>query len=83
MTTKIKHHTIVETLKIIETVEDGESKASLFRERGIPEGTICGWMREENKLHSFVDSTEDEVGRKETRLCEHSEIDECLCKWFL
>jgi hypothetical protein len=42
-------------------------------------------MKEENKLHSFVDSIEDDVGlqRKKTELCEHSEVDECLYKWFL
>jgi hypothetical protein len=47
--------------------------------------TIRGWMKEENKLHSFVDSIEDDTGlqRKKTRLCEHSEAYECLYKLFL
>jgi transposase-like protein len=40
MTTKRKNYTIVEKLKIIERVKNGESKASLFHEHGIPEGTI-------------------------------------------
>jgi hypothetical protein len=44
-----------------------------------------GWIKEENKLRLFVDSIEDDIGlqRKKTRLCEHSEVDECLYKWFL
>jgi hypothetical protein len=85
MTTKRKNYTIVEKLKIIERFMNGESKASLFCERGIPEGTIHGCMKEENKLRSFVDSIEDDIGlqRKKTRLCEHSKVDECLYKWFL
>jgi hypothetical protein len=35
-------------------------------------------MKEENKLCSFVDSIEDDIGlqKKNTRLCEHSEVDE-------
>jgi transposase-like protein len=38
--TKRKNYTIVEKLKIIERVKKGKSKTSLFREHGIPEGTI-------------------------------------------
>jgi hypothetical protein len=56
--TKNKNYTIIEKLKIIERVKNGESKASLFCECGIPEGTICGWMKEENKLRLFVDFIE-------------------------
>jgi antitoxin component YwqK of YwqJK toxin-antitoxin module len=62
MTTKRNNYTIVEKLKTIERVKNGESKASLFRKRGIPEGTISGWMKEGNKLRSFVYSIEDDVG---------------------
>jgi hypothetical protein len=59
-----------------------ESEASLFCEYGIPEGTVHGWMKEENKLSLFVDSIEDTVGQqnKKIRLCEHGEVDKCLCK---
>jgi hypothetical protein len=42
MTTKRKNYTIVKKLKFIERVKNGKSKASLFCERGIPEGTIRG-----------------------------------------
>jgi hypothetical protein len=81
----MKNCTVKKKLKIIERVKNGESKASLFREREIPEGTIRGWMKEGNKLHSFVYSIEDDAGlqRKKTRFYEHSEVDECLCKWSL
>jgi hypothetical protein len=33
---------MAEKFKIIETAKKGKSKASLFCERGIPEGTIRG-----------------------------------------
>jgi transposase-like protein len=83
--TKIKNYTTVEKLKIIERVKNGKSKASLFCEHGVPEGTIRSWMKEENKLRSLVDSIEDGIGlqKKKTRLHGHSEVDKCLCKWFL
>jgi hypothetical protein len=69
----------------VSRVENGESKASLFHERGIPEGKTRGWIKEENKLRSFVYSVEDDVRLRsmKTRLCDHNEVDECLYKWFL
>jgi hypothetical protein len=60
MTDKGNDYTVVEKLKIIERVKNGESNANLFRECGIQEGTI---------LRSFVDPIEDDAGlqRKKTR----------------
>jgi hypothetical protein len=66
--TKRKYYTIVEKLKIIERVKNGESKVILFCKRGIPEGTIHSWMKEENKLHQSVDSIEDDVGLQRRKL---------------
>jgi hypothetical protein len=38
---------------------------------------------DEKKVHLFLDFIDDDVGlqRKKTRLCEHSEVDECLYEW--
>jgi hypothetical protein len=41
MMTKRRNYTITEKLKIIERVKNGKSKASLFHQCKIPEGTIC------------------------------------------
>jgi hypothetical protein len=72
----------MEKLKVIETVQNAESKFNLFCKCGIPEGIICSWMKEEVQLHLFLYSLEDDIGprRKKTRLCENSYVDKCLCK---
>jgi hypothetical protein len=57
MTTKRKNYISVEKLETIERVRNGQSKATLFRDCEIPEGTSRGWTKEE-KLRSLVHSTE-------------------------
>jgi hypothetical protein len=61
MMTKRKNYTTIRKLKITERVTKGKSTASLFHESGTPKGIIHGWMKEENKLHSSVDVTEDDI----------------------
>jgi len=65
----------------MEIFKSGKSEDNLFYEFGIPEGTMCGCMKEEGKLCSFVDSIEDEWGlqRKEPAF----DVVECFYKWFL
>jgi hypothetical protein len=50
MSTKKKTYTIKEKFGIITGVKRGDSKASLFWEFGVPEGTIRGWMKDEDKV---------------------------------
>lgn len=85
MSAKRKTYTIKEKLCIIERVKRGDSKSSLFREFGVPEGTIRGWMKEEEKLLSFVDQVDDKIGldRKKARLSDAGDVDECLFTWFV
>jgi hypothetical protein len=72
-------------LKNIEVVKNSKSKGTLFHKCGIQEGMIHGWMKEEEKLVMFVDFIEDDIAlqRKKTRLCENSDVDKCLYKWFI
>jgi hypothetical protein len=49
-------------------VKRGYSKASLFREFGVPEGTIRGWMKEEDKLRLSVDQVDDKIGLDRKKL---------------
>lgn len=62
MTTKRTNDTIVEKLKLSEELRMANQKTSLSRACGIPEGIVHGWMKEENKLCSFVDSIENDIG---------------------
>jgi hypothetical protein len=48
MTTKRENYTIREKFKIIKKSQEWQIKASLFCKRGIPEGTICGWVKTED-----------------------------------
>ena len=40
----------------------GKTKASLSRVCGVPEGTIWGWMKEEDKLRNFINTVDSEIG---------------------
>jgi hypothetical protein len=53
MTTRRENYTITEKFKIIKRVKNGKLKTSLFHKCGILEWTICGWMKTEDKLHSY------------------------------
>lgn len=85
MPQKRKAYTVGEKLKIIDRVKSGETKANLSRVYGVPEGTIRGWMKEEDKLRNFVNTVESEIGlqRKKNKLGQNSDLDECLYRWFL
>jgi hypothetical protein len=69
-----KNYIIVKELRIINRDMNTKSKATSFCECGIPEGAIHGWTKAENKSHSFIDSTGDDIGlqRKKTTPCKHS-----------
>jgi hypothetical protein len=50
-------------------VKRSNSKVSLFCEFGVPEGTVHGHMKEEDKLRLSVDQVDDKIGldRKKAR----------------
>lgn len=53
-----------EKLEAIDRVHDGESKASVARDIGVPESTLRGWCKSESKLRSSAkrsSSSESEV----------------------
>ncbi|XP_069687968.1 tigger transposable element derived 5-like [Periplaneta americana] len=82
---KRKSYSVKEKLAVIARIKNGESKSSIKKQCGIPEGTLRGWLDDEAKLLSFVNRVEDEVGlcRKRTRLGKHTTLDECLYIWYL
>jgi hypothetical protein len=48
MTSERQNYTIIEKFKIMKRVKTGKVKASLRHKRGIPEETICGWVKTED-----------------------------------
>jgi hypothetical protein len=51
-------YTTNENLGIIDKLKCSGLKASLLQEFGVPDGTIHGLMKEEDKLKIFVDQVE-------------------------
>jgi hypothetical protein len=85
MFTKRKTYTIKEK-GIIDRMRCGDSKSSLFWEFGVLDGTICGWMKEEDKLRYSVDQVDGKIGlnrKKKARWSDVREVGECLYAWFV
>jgi len=52
MATKRKKssYTVEDKLKAVSRVRNGERQCVVYRELGIPESTLRGWIRDEDKL---------------------------------
>ena len=58
MSQKQKSYSVAEKLKIIDRV----------CVCGVPEGTIWGWMKEEDKLRNFVNMVDSEIGLQRKKI---------------
>ncbi|XP_049785261.1 protein distal antenna-like [Schistocerca cancellata] len=52
----IRQLSVLEKLEAIERVHNGESKASVARDIGVPESTLRGWCKSEDKLRNVAQS---------------------------
>ena len=59
-------YSITDKLAVIASIKWSESLAQVFQDNGVPESTIHGWLKDEEKLHDFVDTVDfcDEMKRK-------------------
>lgn len=46
----LRHLTATDKIDAIQRIHDGESKASVARDIGVPESTLRGWCKNEEKL---------------------------------
>lgn len=53
----VRQLSIQEKLDAIQRVHEGESKASVARIIGVPESTLRGWCKNEDKLHAMASKT--------------------------
>ncbi|XP_024081217.1 protein distal antenna-like [Cimex lectularius] len=53
----VRQLSIHEKLEAIHRVHEGESKASVARIIGVPESTLRGWCKNEDKLHAMASKT--------------------------
>ena len=58
---KCKAYSVEDKLSAISRVRGGESQAKVSWDLGVAKSTLCGWLKDENKLHEFVHSI-DEIG---------------------
>ena len=69
---KHKCYSVRDELAVVTNVKGGVSQASVSRDNGIPESTIRGWIKDEQKLRDFVDSVDSSDGmqRKKNQNCQ-------------
>jgi transposase-like protein len=79
---KRKHtsYTVEQKLNAIQRIRNGMTKAALARELDVPESTLRGWVRDEEKLKNFIDTvdTDNGLARKRARTAQNTELDKCL-----
>ena len=56
---KQKPYSVTDKLAVIPNVKHTESQASLSCDNGVPESTIHGWLRHEEKLYNLVGNPSD------------------------
>ncbi|XP_073993791.1 uncharacterized protein [Rhodnius prolixus] len=54
---QVRQLSVHEKLEAIQRVHEGESKASVARVMGVPESTLRGWCKNEDKLHAMAIKT--------------------------
>ena len=75
---KLQCHDLDFKLKTISHLRNGkEQQTKLARELGVHESTLRDWLKNENKLRSFVDrcDTDDGQARKRTRVSDDPVLD--------
>ena len=60
-------------------------KANVSHDNGVPQSTIPGWLKEEQKLCYFVDTVDstDGMKRKNARTANDPELDKVVFTWFV
>ena len=59
---KWKSYSVREKLVVVARVQNGESQANVSHDNGVPQSTIRGWLKDEQKLHDFVDTVDSTDG---------------------
>ena len=47
--------TVLEKLAVIDRVKRGDSRAKIRQELGVPESTMRGWLKDEEKYRQFAE----------------------------
>ena len=70
---------------MIASITHGESQAIMSHNNGVPESTICGWLRDKEKLHDFIDvvNSTDCMKRKTNQNCQNPLLDKVVFTLFV
>jgi len=83
---KRKHtsYNMQQKLDCVLRIRNGETQAKVSREIGVPESTLRGWLKDEDKLRNFVADLDKEEGlqRKRVRLAADPALDKATFNWF-
>ena len=82
---KRKLYTVEQKLEAVARVRRGESQAKVSRDNGVPESTLRGWLKDEEKLREFSTSLDGSEGlkRKRVKTAKDPELDKAVFTWFV
>ena len=66
----------------IHDVASRKSKSEVAKSLGVPRTTLNNWLKDQDKILRAVDQALFSSQRKRMRTALHSDIDECLLRWF-
>lgn len=78
---KRKAYSIKEKLNTVERVKAGEPRSKILRDMGIPDSTLRGWMKDEDKLRTFAYNVD--IKKKKARTAKDTLLDSVLHSWYL
>jgi len=83
VTRKCKQFSIVEKIEIIDKIKAGQSRTSIIKEFGVPEGTLRGWLKDEEKLRTAISEMDTpDQKRKRFKGANDTELDKAVITWF-
>ena len=80
---KRKQFSIKDKIDIIDQVKNGKSRSAVTKEFSVPEATLRGWLKDEDRLRSSLSEMDNpEQKRKRLRGAQDKELDKAVMTWF-
>ena len=76
---KRKQFSIKDKIDIIDQVKNGKSRSAVTKEFSVPEATLRGWLKDEDRLRSSLSEMDNpEQKRKRLRGAQDKELDKAV-----
>ena len=74
---KRKAWTVSDKVNAVERINNGKSQAKVSRDIGVSESTLCGWLKDKEKLREFLHMVDESDGlnRKPAGLANDERLD--------